>query len=163
MKINMEHHVPLGVKWQNQLWQIALLFFIGFIASMLIPSGINHAYQELFYMNGSIYEGAIMQDFASLLGKWHMFVVIVTIMMVAFAVDNYMSHSSGGSKSIYLMKRLPNRWELWRRCLTVPFLTVIAAILFWFLMIVLYYFYYVWKTPEACLAPDQWAKIWSLR
>ena len=34
-----------------------------------------------------------------------------------------------GAKSIYLMRRLPDRWELARRCLAIPLLTVACALL----------------------------------
>ena len=40
----------------------------------------------------------------------------------------YMTAHYRGSRSIYLMRRLPDRWELWRRCLTLPLIGLAAAL-----------------------------------
>lgn len=46
--------------------------------------------------------------------------------MLALALVHVLSHYQG-SRSVYLMRRLPDRRELWRRCLSVPLLGLGAA------------------------------------
>lgn len=47
--------------------------------------------------------------------------------MAALAITYFLTHYQG-SRSIYLMRRLPDRWELWRRCLTLPLAGLAAAL-----------------------------------
>jgi len=66
------------------------------------------------------------------------------------------------SKSIYTMKRLPNRWELHRRCWSLPLCCFAAVLLTGFLLLLVYYAVYLLVTPAENLAPDQWKKLWSV-
>ena len=62
--------------------------------------------------------------------------------------------------SIYLMRRLPDRWELHRRCLVFPFAGLVLCVAAAFLTVVLCYACYMIATPEICLTPGQWQKYW---
>ena len=64
------------------------------------------------------------------------------------------------SKSIYTMRRLPSVWELHRRCLTLPVCGMVIGLGTAFVLILLYYNVYIGLTPEICLTPGQWQKIW---
>lgn len=64
-----------------------------------------------------------------------------------------------GAKSIYLMGRLPDRWELHRRCLTLPLGWLLSAVLLPVLTLLVYYGIYYLITPAACLRPGQLAKL----
>lgn len=65
--------------------------------------------------------GAVMEDFAQLLDWMLLGFAVTAVCMAALAVWHYASHFQG-SRSIYTMRRLPQRWELARRCLTLPLL-----------------------------------------
>lgn len=73
---------------------------------------------------------------------------------ICLAVYNYIGFHSG-SKSHYLMRRLPNRWEYHRRCLALPLMTILASLILIPLLLGLYYAIYILFTPEQCLQPDQ--------
>jgi uncharacterized membrane protein YqhA len=64
------------------------------------------------------------------------------------------------SKSIYLMKRLPDKFELHRRCIILPVMAALSCAVIAFLVLLLYFGHYMLFTPDACLTPGQWAKIW---
>lgn len=68
---------------------------------------------------------AFMPSFSSLLGFSLYGCIIAVLAMIPLAWLFWHSHSTG-SKSIYTMRRLPQRWELAKRCLTVPALAAAA-------------------------------------
>ena len=100
--------------------------------------------------------GAVMEDFANLLPGCRWGPAVVAVAMVILAVLYWMGHYQGGSRSIYLMRRLPDRWELWRRCLTLPLLGLAASAAAAIAMTLLSFWIYRMMTPETCLPPDQW-------
>ena len=75
---------------------------------------------------------------------------MVYIVMAAVAVMFYFYHYEG-SRSIYTMKRLPNPWELWRRCLAVPLCTIVLCAVLALLLLGIYYLVYLHCTPAGCL------------
>ena len=61
--------------------------------------------------------------------------------MVALALVHLLSHYQE-SRSIYLMRRLPDRWELWRRCLTLPLTGLTIVLILTLGLSVLYFWLY---------------------
>ena len=106
---------------------------------------------------------AVMPDFADLLHTCLYGFFLVALCMAALGLWHYAYHRQGGSNSAYLMRRLPDRWEFHRRCLALPVLALLASLLLAFLFLCLYYWVYRTFTPNVCLTPDQWQKIWSVR
>ena len=84
---------------------------------------------------------------------------LVLIVTLSFISTHYSYHYRE-SKSIYLMRRLSDPWELHRRCLTLPVVGVGLALLVAFVLLMLYFAVYMGVTPEECLTPHQWQKIW---
>lgn len=66
-----------------------------------------------------------------------------------------------GSKSIYLMRRLPDRWELHRQCLTLPLLSILAGLLLVGLLLPLFFWVYTAAIPDQCLPRNPWDGLWS--
>lgn len=62
----------------------------------------------------------------------------------------YLSHFRE-SMSIYTMRRLPDRWELHRRCWTVPVITAVSLCMMTVALAGIYYLMYLGLTPEGCL------------
>ena len=60
-----------------------------------------------------------MPPFAGLLSHTMLGFQILAVFLVLAAAGNYLSHYLE-TRSIYLMRRLPDRWDLWRRCLALP-------------------------------------------
>ena len=70
--------------------------------------------------------------------------------MPAAALGLYLSHYQGG-RSIYTMRRLPHRGELWRRCLAVPAATALTALAAAAVLTAVYFGIYLIFTPAVCL------------
>lgn len=157
-------HVPPGVNLDQGLgWfaggiSVSLLYSLGFL--------IRYAneYQSLFLWDGLakvLNTSAVMPDFVQILGGSLSGFLVLALCMAAVAVYHYSYHYQG-SKSIYLMRRLPNRWELPRRCLTMPLMGILACLCVALPLLLIYYAVYMAFTPRPCLAPYQWQNIWSV-
>ena len=82
------------------------------------------------------------------------------LFMLGFIVYFYFYHRQE-SRSIYLMRRLPDRWELHRRCLTAPLAGIVFYAAATFTLILITFAIYMWATPAECLTAGQWGKIWA--
>lgn len=89
----------------------------------------------------------------ALLGFW-----IVALCMVLLPLFHYLWHWQG-SKSIYLMRRLPRRGELVRRCLAGPAALLALTLLAAALSVLLCMLLYQALTPAGHLPEDPWAGI----
>ena len=106
-------------------------------------------------------QGAVMEDFAVLVDGCMTLFPALALCMALTAVWRYAWHWRG-SRSIYTMRRLPDRWELHRRCLAVPVCTVLISLALGFAVFMIYYGIYFLATPGQCLAPGQWERIWTM-
>ncbi len=162
-KLNIEKYIPAGIDYGQEIKWLAAgigascFYSLGFLFRFSAERG------RLFQRVGLekvLREGAIMADFPEILDKSLMGFGLLICGMVILAVYHYFYHYQG-SKSIYLMRRLPDRWELWRRCLALPLLCTAAAVLLAGLLLLLYFGIYLLATPAVCLTPGQWQKIWQ--
>ena len=153
--------VPMGLKGETELKGLAWGGVVSLLYSLTFWLNFSDAYNELFQYVGNqrvLMEDARMPLFAELLaesrpmaGFW-----ITAACMAALAVWHYAYHYQG-SRSIYLMRRLPSRWELWRRCLALPAAGAVCALLLAALLLLCYFGLYLLLTPRPCLQPGQWA------
>lgn len=163
-KFDIARYAPPGISLapmeQTFMWGgiAALVWSFGFFIRLM------EARSDLFrHMRNQLIlkDGALMPDYAELLGHALTGFAVLALVMAAFAVYNYAYHRQG-SKSIYLMRRLPNGWELHRRCLAIPAVTVLICLLAAFILLCLYYLIYLLVTPDVCLVPGQWQKLWRV-
>ena len=152
-KLDWDRYVPLGMDGKN-VWNkmcMGLGAAAGFSLSFL--SRFSDAVDDLYiYRGGSrfLIEGAKIVPFRELrLGVFWAFAVMAFALALT-AVSFYNYHSQG-SRSIYTMKRLPNRWELWRRVLSLPLWAMAVCGLTALLLTGLYYGIYLLFTPQGCL------------
>ncbi|KPU45624.1 hypothetical protein OXPF_08570 [Oxobacter pfennigii] len=159
-----ERYVPPGANVRQELkwfaWggAVSLLYSFGFLIRYL------NDYSSLFLWDGSLRVldiSATMPDFIEVLGSSLIGFLILELCMSAVIIYHYAYHYQG-SKSIYLMKRLPSRFELHRRCVTLPVLAVTASLCAALMLLLIYFAIYMAFTPKACLTPHQWQKIWSV-
>ena len=73
------------------------------------------------------------------------------LLFLPFWVGLHYAHYYRGSKSIYLMRRLPDRTLLHRQCWTLPLLALGLTLLVLVLLPALYYLIYRYATPAQCL------------
>ena len=102
-----------------------------------------------------LWENARMIPFFQLLDKSLFGYLVVAMGMLAMAGYSY-SYFYRGSRSIYLMRRLPDVRELPRRCLVVPGVGILICGVSALLNGALYYGIYIFFTPVECLPGVLW-------
>ena len=163
MRIDLKRRVPPGADGALEAKLTGLGLGLGAVYSLIVfLVRYSDARAALFTWDGRetvLREGVVMKDFGYLLDKTFLGFVIVALCMVVLAVWHYAGHYQG-SRSIYTMRRLPDRWELHRRCLTLPVLGVLGCLVCAVILLLIFYAIYQNTTPEQCLTPHQWQKLW---
>ncbi len=158
-----EGWTPLGIPWQGERSLLTAGMVVSALISLTFCARFMDRYHSLYEMTETgrvLIPGAQMESFASLMSGVLLGFLIMALAMIPLAAYHYGYHFQG-SKSIYLMRRLPSKHELARRCLTVPVLGVLLAAAAAFLLVCIYYLMYIVITPEPALAPGQWQQFWS--
>ena len=104
-------------------------------------------------------EAATMAKFNDVIDGYLLGFVLLAVIMLSFIIFRY-SYYRQGAKSIYLMKRLPNRTEIHKRALTVPILASLTCLVYAFIIRILYFAIYVIATPNKCLPAGLWEQFW---
>lgn len=164
MKNRITKYAPAGIdlKMERKVFLVGILCALGY--SMFFLLRFKNAYDELFEWSGTrkfLIPGAVMPDFVELLDSAMWGFLILHWCMLLLILYHYAYHRQG-SKSIYLMKRIPDRWELHRRCLTIPIILACVSLIAMGIIFFLYYKIYMTVTPVECMQPNQWQKIWSV-
>ena len=161
--MKFEKWVPVGISAAKERWWllpgagVPLLMGLGFLIRYA------NAYQNLYRtVNGhrELIDGGKIQDFAELLRPMPALSLAGgALVMLGLLVYHWLYHYQG-SRSIYLMRRLPRRFELTRRCLTVPLVEALVCLAVTLVLVLLFYWLYHSVTPDVCLRPRQWQKLW---
>ncbi len=168
MKYNIEtairRNAPLGMDIMREVRWFVTSAIAGAVFSMGFFFKLGSRIEELYYFSGSkkvLDASRVMPDFTEVLGSSLIVFFIMALCSIGVAVYCYAYHYQG-SKSIYLMRRLPSRWELHRRCLTLPAVAVAFCLAAALALMLIFFSVYMAATPPACLSPGQWHKIFSL-
>lgn len=133
-------------------WVLSLRFFKNYREARALLYHIQNGKRVLI-------EGAVVTDFSVVLGDSLICFKVFCVFLLGVVLWHYLYYRQG-SKSIYVMKRLPNRWEIHKRAWTLPLLAIVVTLAAAFVVLLLYYWIYMVATPEQCIAPGQWQKIW---
>ena len=94
--------------------------------------------------------GAVICDFGSLIEYVFLGFFIIIIVTLLTTLFFYFYHYDG-SKMLYLMKRLPDKGELWRRCVTLPIAGAVLLVIWMNILRLFYFAIYLIFTPSQCL------------
>jgi hypothetical protein len=161
----IEKYAPPGADVRRELIYYAVFgfifiicFSIGFVFTYF--STLDSLYM---YDHGRrvLIEGAEMEDINSLLrlkfaGFWG-FAASCAVMAIA----HYISFTNE-TRSIYVMKRLPDAKKLHMYCLTLPVLALLAGIVLTALLMHLYTQIYFHFTPAECMPEFSGLDIWGM-
>ena len=164
MKPDLGRFVPPGTDAaQEKKWIVTGLACSAGFSLLYFIIRCCSAHNDLFAtrLDGKreLIEGAVMLDFKDVLGIAFVGFAALSLAMLGLAAYHYIYHRIG-SRSIYLMRRLPDRLELHRRCLALPAAGIVCCACAGFLLLCIYYWIYIAMTPEQCLVPGQWQALW---
>lgn len=163
MRRKLKIPIPAGIdyelerKWLQGGLALSVIYSLGFFIRL------TSSRSQLFETVGGkriLVDGAVMANFSEVLGSALLGFLIVLLLTIPLAAYHYFYHYQG-SKSIYLMRRLPDRWELLRRCVSLPVAVAAFMLLIAVLLLFLYYGIYCLATPEGCMRPRQWQILWN--
>lgn len=127
----MARHLPVDCDAGAERKWLVTGAVVGFLLNFRFVLGYVSARSRLFpYVNGRrvFLEGTKIEPFGEILAFSLWGCLLAAAAMVGLAAWHYGLHFRE-SKSIYTMRRLPQRWELAKRCLTVPALAAAAYLL----------------------------------
>ena len=152
--IDLSKFAPPGTIIKEEAKRLGLgLVAATCIAVLIYGVSLRDAYDFLFDRVGGdrvLRPDAMMMPFNVLLGRSLSFFYIMALCSLLAAVFYHLSYYMG-SKSIYLMRRLPQRWELIRCDFTLPLLGALISLLAAFLLKLLFLAAYYIVTPAQCL------------
>lgn len=154
MKIDLDRLVPVPADAQNEAGWLGLgigaaAAWNGFDFWISYANTLARLYREAGGQK-LLLTGAQMAPFGDLIHGGATLFPVVLIGALGMAIGHYAGHYAG-SKSVYLMRRLPDKWEFHRRCLGLPLLGVAAALAVLAAQTGLHYLGYLLITPEGCL------------
>jgi len=170
MKIDFSRYAPLGINLSLQknvfISGMVLSLFSGLHFFTVYSDHLSNVWYRALDGQRYVYPGAMISDFINI-WRWDtetgsgIGFLTMSLLMLIFVPYYYYYHYQG-SHSIYLMRRLPSRWELHIRCWSLPLMSGAAFLLAGFVLLLFCFFIYMVVTPGECIPPGQWQKIWSV-
>ncbi len=167
ISVRLDRLFPAGLNWHSEAGGLAVALGAALLYGYCTFSQRFHNSLEGLYFSRSgntwtrvreLVEGTVVSPFPPLFQGALAGFAAAALCMPALALFHYLSHYQG-SRSIYLMRRLPRQGELWRRCLGGPALGLLLCALGAALTFALCFVSYRFLTPEGHLPPDLWAGI----
>lgn len=155
--------IPLGLDWRREvkalIWLWISCVLISFCYFIDLSQHINSLYgwDRINGQQVKVLRGTMMPDFYEVLDGNMDALFIGAVLALLLAVYHYTYHYQG-SRSIYLMRRLPKKYELLKRCLTVPVAASVVLLLTALLLVPVYYGLYMAFVPQECIVPGQWGR-----
>lgn len=155
--------LPVGMEPRPVLTWVGVGLLLGLCFNLFFLFTYGDAHIGLFsWVNDTwVLNGTSMPPFSTLLSytPYGCLVALLSTLPLGWYLYSYHFRES---KSIYTMRRLPNRWELWRRCLTIPISAALLYLLEFLLILLLDFAIYWLLTPAPCLPPFSWGQLFGL-
>ncbi len=154
LKDSLKKIVPIGFDADIEIKAFGIGTVLCTLFSLQFFVKLNNKINELYFVNGSkmyLKPDAVMPCFRDVLGKSLLPFAALFLMLTAYIFIHYEYHKKG-SRSIYLMKRLPQKNELAKRCITLPLILSSMVLILAVILLLIFYFVYLIKTPEGLIA-----------
>jgi len=149
----LEKYAPPGIDVSTEVTWFIAGNVVATLRSMMFLLYYLGARGNLYERRASglvLIEGAMMQGFDSLTEGVFLSMEGVCIIALLMSIYHYFYHYQG-SKMMYLMRRLPDKWDVHRRCWTLPIAGVVLMVAWMFVLKMIYYAVYILCTPSQCL------------
>lgn len=149
----MERYAPPGIAISQEASYWLLMMAIATIWCLQFLLRYWECRASLYEIRGQrrvLIEGAVMPAFSDLTMDLFEVFYLVILFCVVLMVYHYYYHYQG-SRMMYLMRRLPNKWEVHIRCCVLPIMAVVLSIIYMLVLRILFYAIYILCTPSQCL------------
>lgn len=160
MKIfDPKHHLPVGWDWEvtrnyliwgHILSGLSIFSFIGRFSDAL-----SNLYIHIQQLDGTLVRQLdptrTIAPFRELMAGLPYLGLGCFLLVMAAQIRRYYSYHSRDTMAIYTMRRLPDKWELHRRCWTQPLLSSAAELLLFAVLTALCWLLWRFATPAVCL------------
>ena len=154
-----KRHLPLGWDWEDLRWGLgwghvaSLSSVLIFLNRYIDARGALYSYIQT--LDGKLVKelvpGRIIAPFWELMAGMPYLGMWCFLLAMAWQALRHYQYHTRDSMPIYLMRRLPDKWELHRRCLTVPVLSAITNVLLFAAATMLCWVLYRTATPAGHL------------
>ncbi len=151
-------YIPVGWDWENLRFSILMGHLTSVLPLLYFVVQYLQARSELFVdqiVDGKWVvvprPGAVMVPFAGLIRGIPLMGFWIFFLLMGYQVARHYRYHTRDSMSVYLMRRLPDRWEYHRRCWTVPVLSSLVELVLLAGMLFLCGLLYRGCTPAECL------------
>lgn len=156
---DLSRYTPLGRKTSQPIQGGIFMLVVAALRALVeLMDNYLHARDSLFETvrvsmmetSKELIPGAVIQPFHSLIQSSLNFFPWFWAFMLWEVIDCYLCHRKD-TKSIYLMRRLPDKWELHRRCWGRPLIWVGRSVLLAEAILLFFFVVYLVFTPKECL------------
>lgn len=156
---------PPGISLKSEIITISSLIILGLVISIgTFVNRFTAALSSLYIKEGAFMlldQSKRMMQFDQIMDNNLTMLTLVILGCLCLCVYHYMYYSEK-TKSIYVMRRLPNRYTLHVQALSVPVLAILLCCLMSFMLILIYYTIYTNVTPMGYLPLEQCEGIWRI-
>ena len=149
----LEKYAPLGIGVGTHVGFYLFGMVIATLHSLLFLLAYGNAVNDLYdYRAGKkvLREGAIIVDFNTLTEDVFTTGISLCIVTLLVVIYFYLYHYQG-SKMMYLMRRLPDKNEIVRRCWSLPIAGSVIMAAWMLILRMIFYAIYILCTPSQCL------------
>lgn len=160
MKIfDPKRHLPVGWEWETLKSNLGWAHGLSCVSVFVFVSRYFDAHASLYtnlegpdgrYIR-ELVPGRIIAPFSELMAGLPLLGMWCFMVLMAVQVRRYYEYHTRGSMAVYTMRRLPDRWEYHRRCLTQPVLSALFEVLIFAGLTLLCFALYCFATPEGHL------------
>ena len=125
--------------------EIAIMILISAIVVVRITDA--NSVLDLAYFNN------MMPHFSEVLSESFVFFWALVLFNISFGVANYTGFYK--NKSVYVMKRIPDSKEMFRRSFALPFAGIALALISAIIFLIIYYLLYRYLPPPDRIYPVQ--------
>lgn len=149
---------PPGYDKQKECRQLFFSLLAGIIFSFRCIAMYYEAYDDLlvwkvengFGVEKVVRQGAKIVPFEEIISYNFMMLWLVLFLLIITVLKHYLYYTKG-SKSIYLVRRIPDKRYVWRTCVLGPLIGMGITLAVIGILRLVYWLIYIGVTPVECL------------
>ena len=153
-----EAFFPPGYLYREERTAAGILLGTGMLCSLRFFDRLHVAVEELYYVDRirgrTLRPGEVADPFLTLAGNCVFFFLPLYLFLAAMMIYHYFYYHRE-TKSIYLVRRLPEKGFLGKSCVQMPLLGMGAGMVVMIVLFLLYYGIYLLSIPAECM-PRLW-------